>query len=353
MKARTITGRVFLVLGATLMFLLSATLAWAVVTDYQSRGLVTQGVSVAGHDLSGMTEEQARATIEDVVSTPMLRPVTITGDGKTWTLNPQGIVQVDVDAMLDQAYSPRRTASFLTRVSHQLTSEPLPAEIHLVYSVDTTPIAQWVAQTAQQVDRKPVNATRKLVKYAFKITPSVKGAKVNQASAVDEIAQSLLPSAALTATDRVVALPIATLKPKTVESDFKLAITVSLSQTKIRLYNGAKLIRAYTCAPGQPAWPTPTGNFKVISKQANAPWINPHDSWSASMPDVIPGGPDNPMGDRKIGINYPGVFFHGVPPGEYGSIGTHASHGCMRMMPSEVHDLYGRVKIGTPVYIRE
>jgi lipoprotein-anchoring transpeptidase ErfK/SrfK len=58
------------------------------------------------------------------------------------------------------------------------------------------------------------------------------------------------------------------------------------------------------------------------------------------------------MGTTKIGINYPGVFMHGVPPGEYGSIGTAASHGCMRMMPSAVLDLYGRVKIGDPVFIR-
>jgi lipoprotein-anchoring transpeptidase ErfK/SrfK len=59
------------------------------------------------------------------------------------------------------------------------------------------------------------------------------------------------------------------------------------------------------------------------------------------------------MGVRKIGINYPGVFFHGIPASEYSSIGTHASHGCMRMLPSSIHDLYPRVKLGDPVYIRD
>ena len=58
------------------------------------------------------------------------------------------------------------------------------------------------------------------------------------------------------------------------------------------------------------------------------------------------------MGVTKIGINYSGVFFHGVPASEYSSIGTHASHGCMRMMPATVLDLFGRVKVGDPVYIR-
>jgi lipoprotein-anchoring transpeptidase ErfK/SrfK len=58
------------------------------------------------------------------------------------------------------------------------------------------------------------------------------------------------------------------------------------------------------------------------------------------------------MGVRKIGIDYPGVFFHGVPAGEFSSIGTHASHGCMRMMPSAVADLFTRVKVGDKVFIR-
>jgi L,D-transpeptidase ErfK/SrfK len=148
-------------------------------------------------------------------------------------------------------------------------------------------------------------------------------------------------------------LPVNVLTPKILQSSFKMGIVVSLARTTIYLYNGAKLVKTYRCAPGQPAWPTPRGDFKIVTKQADAPWYNPHSAWSASMPDVIPGGPGNPMGDRKIGIDYPGVFMHGVPPGEYGSIGSHASHGCMRMMPSAVHDLYNRVSIGDPVFIRE
>ena len=56
MKARTIASRILIVLLATLLLLASASLAWGVVVDYQSRGLVPTGVSVAGQDLGGMTE---------------------------------------------------------------------------------------------------------------------------------------------------------------------------------------------------------------------------------------------------------------------------------------------------------
>jgi hypothetical protein len=87
------------------MLALSASLAWAAVSDYQVRGLVPKGVTVVGRDLSGMTEAQARSAIENAVATPLLRPVTVTGDRRTWTLDPKGIVSVDVDAMLNAAYT--------------------------------------------------------------------------------------------------------------------------------------------------------------------------------------------------------------------------------------------------------
>ena len=355
MKARSVASRILLVFVATLMLALSATLAWAAVSDYQVRGLVPNGVTVVGKDLSGMTEAQARTAIEDAVATPLLRPVTVTGDGKTWTLDPKGIVSVDVEKMLNEAYAPRRTATFVTRLSHQITGEPLPADIQPVYSVDASAIAAWVAQTAAQINRKPVDATRSLVehKYKFKITKSAYGAKLDQAGSAQQIANALTAETALANANRNVALPIIVAKPHIVESSFKTAIVVSLTECRIHLYNGAKLVKSYPCAPGQPAYPTPTGNFKIVSKQVDAPWINPGTRGRQACPLMIPGGPDNPMGDRKIGINYPGVFMHGIPPGEYGSIGTHASHACMRMFPSDVHDLFAARHIGDPVFIRD
>ncbi len=353
MKAPSTASRVILVLVATLLLALSATLAWGVVLDYQARGLVPNGVTVVGHDLSGMTEAQARTAIEEAVSAPMMRPVTITGDNKTWTLNPQSIVTIDVDSMVASAYSPRRAATLVQRLNSQLTSATLPADIQPAYSVDASAIAGWVGQTATEVNRKPVDATRTLKKgYKFKIKKSVKGARVDQADAVEQISKALTADAALASADRVVTLPVRVIKPKVHESSFKNGLIVSLAQCRIYLYKGAKLVKTYSCAPGRPAFPTPTGDFKIVRKQRFAPWINPGSDWAKSMPAMIPGGPSNPMGTTKIGIDYPGVFMHGVPASEYGSIGTHASHGCMRMMPSAVLDLYGRVKVGDPVYIR-
>jgi len=353
MKARSIASRILIVLLATLLLLASASLAWGVVFDYQSRGLVPKGVTVAGHDLSDMTEAQARATIEDAVSSPMLRTVAITGENKAWTLDPKGIVTVGVDSMLREAYSPRRAATLATRLNSQLAGAPLPADIKPAYSVDSTAIATWVAQAAMQVDRKPVDATREIKKYKFQVTTSTPGATADQVGAVARISGALSADAALSSASRVVTLPITYTRPKVIESDFKKAIIVSIPERKIRLYDGVKLVKTYRCAPGRPAFPTPTGDFEVVTKLANSPWYNPGSDWAKGMPDSIPAGPNNPMGVRKIGINVSGVFMHGVPSSEYSSIGTAASHGCMRMMPKDVGDLFNRVTIGTPVFIRD
>jgi lipoprotein-anchoring transpeptidase ErfK/SrfK len=352
MQAPSVTNRILTILAAVVLFALSATLAWAVVSDFQAHGLVPTGVTVAGQDLSGLSEQQARAAIESAVSAPMLRPVTVTGDEQTWTLDPTSYVAIDVDAMIEEAYSTKRSATLVNRLDSQLRGTPLPNEVEPVYSVDEPAVAAWVARTAAEIDRKPKNATRKIVKYKFKIKHEEYGAKLEQTASAQTIVEALSAEAALSDADRAVALTVTPIKPKKLAKDFKTAIIVSLSQCRIRLYKGDKLVKTYRCAPGRLPYHTPTGDFTINRKARYAPWINPGSAWAASMPAIIPGGPGNPMGTTKIGINYPGVFMHGVPPSEYSSIGRPASHGCMRMMPSDVLDLYGRVKVGNPVYIR-
>jgi lipoprotein-anchoring transpeptidase ErfK/SrfK len=335
-----------------LMLLVSVASAAAIVGDFAFRGIVAKGATLRGHELGGMDRAQVRTIVDGAVSTPAMQPLTVLGDSKSWALDPKGIVTVDTDAIVEQAYAPLRSATLVTRLVSRIAGSPLPAVVKPVYTVDSAALSGWVKQTAASVDRQPSDSTRTVVGYGIKITPAVYGATVDQSKAAKQIADALTSEATVTSASRVASLPVTVTAPKIVESSFKSAIVVSLSQCRVRLYNGTQLVTEYPCAPGQRAWPTPRGDFTIVRKQANAPWINPHSAWSASMPDVIPGGPGNPMGDRKLGIDYPGVFLHGIPRSEYSSIGTHASHGCMRMMPSAIHDLYGRVNIGDPVFIR-
>jgi lipoprotein-anchoring transpeptidase ErfK/SrfK len=75
----------------------------------------------------------------------------------------------------------------------------------------------------------------------------------------------------------------------------------------------------------------------------------PNSSWAGSLAgQLIPPGPQDPLKARWMGF-FDGSGIHGTD--ETSSIGSDASHGCVRMLIPDVIDLYNRVQIGTPVYI--
>jgi lipoprotein-anchoring transpeptidase ErfK/SrfK len=88
-----------------------------------------------------------------------------------------------------------------------------------------------------------------------------------------------------------------------------------------------------------------------VNKQENPTWYNPAiDTWGADLPPVIAPGPGNPLGTRALYLNAPGIRIHGTYSSS--SIGTYASHGCIRMLISDSEDLYPRVPMGTRVIIK-
>lgn len=126
-------------------------------------------------------------------------------------------------------------------------------------------------------------------------------------------------------------------------------IIIDLGDLHLYLYRGDKLYKSYGIAVGQATYPTPTGSFVIVNKQVDPTWVPPDSDWAKGA-KPIPPGPNNPLGTRWIGTSYPGVGIHGTP--DDASIGTYASHGCIRMHIPDVEDLYPRVVIGMPVIIR-
>jgi len=103
-------------------------------------------------------------------------------------------------------------------------------------------------------------------------------------------------------------------------------------------------------ATAMPGFETPPGTWQIVNKAANPTWVNPDpNGWGAGEPAEIPPGPGNPLGTRALYLNAPGIRIHGTY--DSGSIGTYASHGCIRMNISDSEELYGIVPIGTPVLI--
>ena len=125
-------------------------------------------------------------------------------------------------------------------------------------------------------------------------------------------------------------------------------LVVRLSQFRVRLIRDGKVVVSYPIARGQPAYPTPTGDYEINDKQVDPTWTPPDSPWAAEL-SSIPPGPGNPLGTRWIGTTAPGIGFHGTYA-DY-SVGTAASHGCMRMHIPDVEALYDQVTVGMKVKI--
>jgi len=129
-------------------------------------------------------------------------------------------------------------------------------------------------------------------------------------------------------------------------------IIVDIGDLHLYLYRDGKLLKSYPVATGQPAWPTPTGTYSIVTMIKDPTWLPPNSDWAKNA-QPIPPGSVNPLGTRWMGTSASGVGMHGVPPSEDGSIGTYASHGCIRMHNWDAVDLFDRVVIGMPVIIRQ
>lgn len=149
-----------------------------------------------------------------------------------------------------------------------------------------------------------------------------------------------------------VTLTSKTTSPQVGSNDLRddYSIVVVKSKFKAHFYRGERKIKSYGVAIGQPAYPTPEGLFKINGKQVNPVWSVPNSAWAGELAGttVAGGTAANPLVARWMGLA-DGVGFHGTR--EEGSIGTAASHGCLRMRPADIIEWYPKVPEGTPVLI--
>jgi lipoprotein-anchoring transpeptidase ErfK/SrfK len=119
----------------------------------------------------------------------------------------------------------------------------------------------------------------------------------------------------------------------------------------LRFYKKLQPLRTWPIAVGKAGLETPAGLYDIQWKETNPKWRVPDSEWAGDLAGrTIPPGPDNPIKARWMAFNG-GAGIHGIDPSAYGSIGTDASHGCVRMRIPDVISLYARAPVGTPVYV--
>lgn len=98
-------------------------------------------------------------------------------------------------------------------------------------------------------------------------------------------------------------------------------------------------------------WRTPTGKFYIVSKRKNPTWYVPESIQlenamkGKEVEESVPPGPKNPLGKFAIETSLPGVLIHStIWPG---SVYRYMSHGCIRVLPEQMEQLYPMVDIKT------
>ena len=132
-------------------------------------------------------------------------------------------------------------------------------------------------------------------------------------------------------------------------------LVVNLPERLVYLFRLGVYQRRYAIAVGKKTWQTPTGFYKIVNKEENPTWTVPlsiqDEMWDNGLEVIekVPPGPNNPLGKYWIGTSGENLGFHST--NRPWSVGHAVSHGCMRMLPSEIAQLYPQVDVGAPVKI--
>lgn len=114
-------------------------------------------------------------------------------------------------------------------------------------------------------------------------------------------------------------------------------LVVDLDERQLHVVSGGEVTKSYSVAIGKDGHPTPTGSFNVRRIIWNPSWTPPDVPWARGRKPTPPGAADNPMGRVKIFFAEPDYFIHGT--NDTGSVGSAASHGCLRMRNPDVIEL--------------
>jgi lipoprotein-anchoring transpeptidase ErfK/SrfK len=213
-------------------------------------------------------------------------------------------------------------------------------------------VRAWLAGVARTVRRAARNARVRITLRHLRVSHSVPGKRLPHKRLATQVDAALDDSLLAKRLFRTALVEFqAKVRIKHLRRTYATVITVDKSNFRLRLFKNLRISRRYGVAVGQPAYPTPSGLFSIVNKQVDPVWSVPNSPWAGELQGttVQGGSAANPLKARWMGI-INGVGIHGT--GEDYSIGSAASHGCIRMHVADVKDLYPRVPVGTPVLIK-
>jgi lipoprotein-anchoring transpeptidase ErfK/SrfK len=323
--------------------MLGAASAWAIQYDNRTINILPADTVIGGVHVGGLRYQAAVDKVRAQLEAPLHQPIHVDADGfqadtTAWDMG----LQIDVPAAVRKAMAPNHDGNVYERAWRRFRGSD-HRNIALAPDWKSGLSAPLLEQAKKAVAIAPKNARLDTSGGFVKITPDSEGRALDI-----ERAKTLLNDGVKHG-DKQIHLPVVHPAASVQREAFATVILVRTGENKLYLYKNGEVARTYDVATGRPEFPTPTGQFRVVSKQTNPTWRNPHSSWSTSMPETIGPGPTNPLGTHALALSASGILIHETP--DVGSIGTSASHGCIRMRGGDELDLFNQVPSGTTVVI--
>jgi lipoprotein-anchoring transpeptidase ErfK/SrfK len=341
--------RSFIVLAVALAVLVIGAVA-VYAYDKTRDDVIAKGVTAGGVDLSGLHPDEAREALQRELAAPLKKDVIVKYQGKRYRLTPaRAKVRIDTVGMVEQALDRSREGNLLTRTTRAITGGSIDVSIPVDVSYSKRAVARFAEKLKGKVDQPARDADISFGGGTIQTVDSQTGRKLDVEALKEEIGAELIEPTA----DHKVRPEVDKVKPKVTTAElgerYPKIIIINRGGFRLTLLSNLKVEKTYPIAVGQAGLETPAGRYNIQNKQVNPYWHVPDSDWAGSLAgQVIPPGPSNPLKARWMGI-YNGAGIHGTS--DIGSLGTAASHGCIRMAVPDVEDLFERVNVGDPVFI--
>jgi lipoprotein-anchoring transpeptidase ErfK/SrfK len=306
---------------------------------------IRAGVTVSGVDVGNLTLAEAQLALEAALGPALAQDIVVVAAGRRFTFRPSA---ARFAFRADKTAQRALAAGLAAPAAADGTLPPASAVPSVTYR--HAPIWRFAKRVRAGVAIAPRDARLRITLTRLIKRPGRRGRTLAVrplTRAIERVMADPLAVREVGARTRVVAPAVRT---KELKRRYRTVITIDRANFRLRLFKRLKVVKRYGVAVGLPDYPTPTGLFSLQSKQVNPTWTAPNSPWAGEMAgqQVAGGAPDNPLKARWMGVSG-AVGIHGT--GQPWTIGTRASHGCIRMTVPDVIDLFDRVSVGTPVLI--
>jgi hypothetical protein len=342
-------GRKTAITAIAVVLLAAALVGGALLYDHAQEGKIAGGVTIEGVDVGGMDADEAEAKVRRALLRPLDRPLRTVYRERTWSLPAAKLkLRADVGAAVEEAVRLSREGDLPTRLGRYLGGDQLEVEVSADLAYSRSAVNHFVRRIAADLDREARSASVRPGADALEVVASRPGRKLRDVRLTGELREAVVGDGPRTVRAHVhQTTPDVTTQE--VAARFPSYLTLDRANFTLRLWKDLELAHTYTVAVGQEGLETPEGLYAIEAMEENPTWHVPESDWAGELAgQTIPPGPENPIKARWMAI-YEGAGIHGTE--ETGSLGSAASHGCVRMSIPDVEELYDEVEVGTPVFI--